>query len=62
MTGYSLVFDEVILKQLKNLGKNKGLREIIRKSLDKIEELGPDAGNLLDSRLHIYEIKRKNLQ
>ena len=60
MTGYSLVFDEVILKQLKNLGKNKGLREIIRKSLDKIEELGPDAGNLLDSRLHIYEIKRKN--
>src|SRR3989344_3278254 len=60
MARYNLVFDEIILKQLKDLSKNKGLKEIISKILDKIEELGPNAGNLLDSKLHIYEIKRKS--
>src|SRR3989344_6049512 len=56
MVGYNLVFDEIILKQLKDLSKNKGLKEII----SKILELGPNTGNLLDSKLHIYEIKRKS--
>src|SRR3989344_1423622 len=60
MARYNLVFDEIILKQLKDLSKNKGLKEIISKILDKIEELGPNAGNLLDSKLHIYEMKNFN--
>lgn len=27
--------------------------------LDKIEDLGPRAGNLLDSKINIYEVKSK---
>lgn len=56
---FNIVFDEVILGQLKKLGKNKELRERISKILDKIEELGPSAGKLLDSKLRIYEVKSK---
>ena len=61
MKRYNLVFDEVILKQLRSLGKDKNLRDLISKILDKIEELGPYAGYLIDSRLHIYEVKRKEI-
>ena len=61
MENYNLVFDEVILNHLKKLEKDACTKEIISKILDKIEELGPDAGNLLDSRLKIYEVKRKHL-
>ena len=60
MIKYKLVFDKVILKQLKNLSKNKDLKEIISKILDKIEEDGPEAGNIIDPKLHIYEVKRKS--
>ena len=56
---YKLVFDDIILKQLKKAGKNKQIKDILTKIFDKIEELGPDAGNLIDSRLFIYEIKLK---
>ena len=28
--------------------------------LDRLEFLGPDAGNLLDSKLFIYEVKNKH--
>ena len=54
---YSIVFDEVILKQMKKLGKNPFLKNLLTKMFDRIELLGGDAGNLIDSRLHIYEIK-----
>ena len=60
MSNYNLVFDEVILKQLKKLERDIRTKQIISKILDKIEELGPDAGNLIDSRLKIYEVKRKH--
>lgn len=56
---YKLVFDEVILKQLKKAGKNKFIRDILSKFFDKIEDLGPRAGQLIDSKLKIYEIKMK---
>lgn len=59
MTAYTLVFDEVILKQLKKLERDTHTKEIISKILDKIEEMGPDAGKLIDPRLKIYEVKRK---
>jgi len=60
MERFKLIFDEVILKQLKKAGKNNAIREILSKILNKIEELGPRAGKLLDSQLHIYEVKMKN--
>ena len=60
MGEYNLVFDEVMLNQLKKLEKDAHTKEIISKILDKIEELGPNAGSLIDSRLKIYEVKRKH--
>jgi mRNA-degrading endonuclease RelE of RelBE toxin-antitoxin system len=56
---FQIIFDEVMLNQLKKLGKNQELRNRISKMLDKIEELGPRAGKPLDMRLNIYEIKGK---
>src|SRR3989344_1514097 len=57
---YRLVFDEVMIKQIKKLGKDKLLRNILSRMLDRLEERGPEAGKLLDSQLHMYEIKRKD--
>jgi mRNA-degrading endonuclease RelE of RelBE toxin-antitoxin system len=59
MPNYKLVFDEVILSQLKKSGKNKQIRDILSDMLNKIEDLGPRAGQLLDSGVFIYEIKSK---
>ncbi len=56
---FALIFDEVMLTQLKKLGKNQDLKGRISKMLDKIEELGPRAGELLDAKLGIYEVKSK---
>ena len=53
---YELVFDEVILDQLRSLRKNVGLRHRVSKMLDSIERLGPRAGNCLDVR-GLYEVK-----
>jgi hypothetical protein len=60
MTKFNLVFDEIILRQLKKSGKNKLIKNILSKIFDKIEELGPRAGNIIDSKLHLYEIKMKS--
>ena len=55
---YKLIFDDVILRQLKKAGKNYQVKLILTKILDKIEEFGPGAGrNLLDSRLSLFEVK-----
>ena len=56
---YKLVFDSVILKQFKKLGKQKPVREMLSKMLDKIEELGPLAGKIIDSKLALFEVKAK---
>lgn len=56
---YSLVFDDIMLKQLKQIEKNGNLRILFTKIFDKLEERGPLAGKLLDSQLSIYEIKMK---
>ena len=60
MASYVLVFDKVILKQLKKAARNEQVREILRKMLDKIQASGPNAGSLLDSHLFMYEIKCKH--
>ena len=60
INNYPLIFDEVMIKQLKKVAKNQSVKEILIKMLDKIEERGPDAGELLDSRLFIYEVKNKH--
>ncbi len=59
MPNFELVFDEVILSQLKKAGKNKQIKDILSNMLDKIEEHGPRAGDLIDSHLFIYEVKNK---
>lgn len=33
---YELVFDEIITKQLKRVAKNKNIKEILSKMLDKL--------------------------
>ena len=57
---YTLVFDDVIIKQLKKAAKNQHIKNILTKMLDKLEYSGSDAGYLLDSQLFIYEIKNKH--
>ena len=54
---WTLVFDDVMISQLKKVASNNQAKQILSKMLDKIELLGPMAGKLLDSKLHIYEIK-----
>lgn len=56
---YRIIFDDVILGQLKKLGKNESVRVILSKMFDKIEEKGNKAGKLIDSKLFIYEMKNK---
>ena len=55
---FTLVFDDVILKQLKQVD-NK-IKEILSKIFDNLEITGINLGKLLDSRLSIYEIKKKH--
>ena len=57
---YTLVFDDVIAKQLKKAAKNQHIKEILTKMLDKLEFSGSDAGELLDSQLALYEVKIKH--
>ena len=54
---YALIFDEVMVKQLKKAAKNQHIKSILTKMLDRLEHYGVDAGELLDSQLFIYEIK-----
>ena len=57
---YQLIFYEVMIKQLKKTAKNNHLKQILTKLLDKLEFAGPNAGKLLDSQLHIYEVKNNS--
>ena len=59
-TNYTLVFDDVMIKQLKKAAKNQHIKEILTKMLDKLELSGPDAGELLDSQLSLFEVKIKH--
>ena len=54
---FELVFDEVIIKQLRKVAKSSKIKEILTKMLNKIEFFGPQAGKLIDSRLFIFEAK-----
>ncbi|MBU2459298.1 MAG: hypothetical protein KKB29_02970 [Nanoarchaeota archaeon] len=60
MKSFKIIFDKTMIKQFKKEGQNNALREILSKTFNKIEELGPRAGKLLDSRLYIYEIKLRH--
>lgn len=57
---FNLVFDDVILRQLKKAAKNQQVKQLLTNALNKIEEFGPRAGDLLDSRLSLYEVKFKH--
>jgi len=54
---FELVFDEVIVKQLQKAAKNQQVKDVLTRLLDRIEQSGPDAGELLDSKLFLYEMK-----
>ena len=54
---FLLVFDDVMVRQLKKAAKNNQIKQILTRMLDKLEESGPDAGKLIDSKLFIYELK-----
>jgi len=45
MANFKIIFDDVILNQLKQSGKNQQIRDIISKLFDKIENIGSRAGN-----------------
>ncbi|MBI4139893.1 hypothetical protein HY483_02945 [Candidatus Woesearchaeota archaeon] len=57
---FVLVFDDVVLKQLKKVERNNHLKLMLSKMLDKLELFGPLAGELLDSKLFLYELKNKH--
>lgn len=57
---FTLIFDDVIIKELKKAAKNENIKSILRTMLDKLESFGPDAGKLLDSKLFLFEIKNKH--
>ncbi|MEK6868227.1 MAG: hypothetical protein AABX98_05400 [Nanoarchaeota archaeon] len=57
---YTLIFDEIMLNQLQREAVNVYVKEILTKMLDKIELLGPFAGELLDSKLFLYKVKNKH--
>lgn len=57
---FQLVFDEVMLAQLKKLGSEKHIRDLLAKLFDKMQSLGPRAGELVDSQLGLYEMKVKH--
>lgn len=60
MTNYELIFDEVMIKQLKKAAKNQHIKILLTKIFDKVEEKGSEAGDLIDSQLNIYEVKMKH--
>jgi len=60
MKNFNLIFDEVMIKQLRKASKNNEVKILLSKILNKIEEVGPRAGKLIDVQLHIYEIKVKS--
>jgi len=57
---YTLVFDDIMIKQLKKAGRNRKIKEILSKMFDKIELAGSSVGELIDSQLFIYEMKNKH--
>ena len=60
MAQFRLIFDKIILKQLRKSAKSPNVKTILVKMLDKIEDLGPECGKLIDSRLFLYELKNKH--
>lgn len=60
MPSYEIVFDKVILKQLKKTRNNKHIERLLTNIFDRLEEQGPVLGKCIDSQLHLYEIKLKH--
>ena len=54
---YTLIFEKEVLHQLNKLHKKKDLTRLLNKMFDKIEFLGPLAGNLISNKLSLYEVK-----
>ncbi|MEK6938859.1 MAG: hypothetical protein AABX04_07505 [Nanoarchaeota archaeon] len=57
---FTLVFDEVMKQKLAEAITKANCREVIKQWLDRLEQLGPDAGKLLDNHVWLYEMKSKH--
>jgi len=60
MNKYKLVFGSIVKKKLEKLKSKKDIKLYLSKIFNKIENLGPNAGKLLDNKLYLYEVKMKN--
>ena len=54
---FTLIFDKVVVKQLKKAGRDAQLRVRLAKMFNDIENKGPNAGELIDSAIGLYEIR-----
>ncbi|MFH1400047.1 MAG: hypothetical protein ABIH41_00875 [Nanoarchaeota archaeon] len=59
MSRFKAVFSQEMIKEFRKAARNKKIKEILSAMLDKLEDKGPETGNLLDTKLHIYELKNK---
>ena len=60
MKKWHTIFSKEMIKQFRKLATKKDLKETLRSLLDELEEKGPQIGELLDSRVHLYELKQGN--
>lgn len=56
---YKIEFDKKSLKNIKKLSKVEGIKTLLSKIFDSIEAKGTHTAKCLDSKLNLYEIKRK---
>ena len=57
---YTLFFKEKVKDQINKFHDKKDITTLINKMLDKMEILGQHAGNLIDNKRSLYEIKMKS--
>ena len=48
---YELIFDDVMIRQLKKASKNQQIKAILSRMFNRLELVGHMAGKLLDSKL-----------
>ena len=60
MSNYTLIFDDLIKKQLQKLKEHEPIRAVLSRMFDAIEERGVLIGKCIDLPLHLYEMKAKS--
>jgi len=57
---HQTIFSAEMVKQFKKLSENQAIKKLLVGMLNDLEQKGPHIGKLLDSRLHLFELKRGN--